>query len=610
MDPVHIERLFEPYRLQGGLIDRSRLTCLTYVITTSSLSLSGFDQMLLIAATGATSIVKYPSDLAYFIRRTNEALANSTLHVPREIAIDGITSIEQLYALVGDDWRVELLNDKRAAEARLMRKHVVIHEATALGSFYEVQTNKTAILRVLVYDQDMTSLMQTAHAISRALGIGVNELVFISSSGEVLYPPDRPAVMTRSVHEGIKHIRLIPRTLPLSEDVLQVCARRAVSGKYSQIKPLSVGEKSGRIPSTLPEAVIARTIQDVTNRGLNRVVSSLTGITDTPLIYEATDVGGNCMELFQLMVACLRTGLPGVFSIEHRAHNIGDYFERVLGPSLALIGNMTTLLPELHQQRADHMTGADLFATLNVQLTPPLAALSHLPVGNFYRAVHEYLVRRVCQILRLAVRVAVVDAETLFSEATPLLTLGEAVDLIRSELDERVIANVYEHGRQRQIYTSDIDRSRQWERVCTFLQGTQAWPGGALTYLLLAALSHHGPTILNLKDSRLGDVARASLTSIHLMGGVNHAQIAVSGVTRCYPIGREAHTGDNVDPVIFAMMLDQYPTEMAELIRSMMASWIFPVTPENAGLVQVFWLGSRGRWFSTRYLDSAGGQRP
>ena len=611
MEPRLEELLFRPYTVRPADGIDHRLTCRTFVVPAGNDLLRQFGELVILAACSAKTRVRYRDDLAFFLETLSKAMAAGKLYGPATLRLKSVTSVDELIPICGDEWRIELVEGQEEAIARVVPKSVLRTIAAEWGEIWQLENGGVASVRVVFYHARMVRLPDIAAEISRVIGYGLAELVMVTDQGMMAHPSEEAVAVVRTAWDGLQYLHLIPRTLPIKDDVLYLCAQEALARKYAIIAPLGRGERAGRITTVLPDELLDMDLDQITDQGANKIALDLFGIQQTPLMYGATDIGGNVMELLQLWVACMRTKLPGIFNIELRAHNLGDYWERVLYPSLYLLGNGASLLPEMRRMRADRMSGADLFEALRIRLTDDLARLSHLPLGQFYLAVHQYLARRFNELLGANVQLEILEADLLFKMAAPDLTIGQAVDLIEEALGKRVLANHYTNsGQLAQIETDRVADSLRHLKVADYLAGPDAWPSGALTYLLMGAVAHHGPVWFDLKDSRLGTVSLAATLELPGMPGCNQGRYAISGVTRCYPVGRVSGTGDNIDPVVFAIMLERNERQMTQLIRTMVERWEFPLSPTTCGTVQIFQLGHAGEWSFTRMLDSQGGRRP
>ncbi len=611
MDSEMVWRLFQPYievRLEH--LDLG-LECRTIVVSQDNDLLVRFARAMILMATGVKTRIKSEEDIGFFRRQLEHAIDQGWLHGPADLRLDKVHNLNDLVGQLPEEYRVELFDSPVGKRARVEPCPQVMVLSTPVGDLYQVVKSGRVILRVLFFVEEIEELAPVAARISRETQLGEAELVFLLGSGQVVAPVDAKAVVLQQWIDGFVVLGLYTQLKDVHDEVLNALAQRVLSGKLIRIRPLTQGEKSGRIPLELPNNQVALAVSDVVDLGPNSVAQELFGFDKTPLVYGATDIGGNWVELLQLWVACARTGLPGIFHVESRAHALGDYYDRILGPSIALLGNGTYLPVEMRDVRLDQINASDLFHALGLELPDYLKRLSYQGVASFYRSVHERLIVRFNELIGADVEIALVDAEKLFSVTAEELTMAQAVERLRTLFPtaNRVLLNRYQSFGVEHVRISDVSTSDMHRLVNDLLAGPGVWPGGVLTYLMMSSIGHHGPVWFNLKDSRLGQVARAATVDLPVGTRRNQVHFANSGVTRCYPVTSAGVGGDNIDPVVVMLLLEKYP-EMSKMVRAMADSWVFPVTLEQVGLIRVYRVAYCGQWSMTRYLESNQGWRP
>lgn len=466
--------------------------------------------------------------------------------------------------------------------------------------------NNHPIVRIL-YVTDWGELYETAKNVSRLLPIGTRELILVTE-GEI--PSQVPNTIQALIHRinGISALVVSARNFQeVSESQILYEARKVLDAPFLSVRTLTTGDTVGRIPTVLDPARMIVATDGLQNWGSNSVVQAITGFGQTSLVYGATDFAGNWVELLQLYVACLRSGLPGVFDIDIRAHTLGSYWERILQPSVALVGGASSLPQSMYGLNGDEVSMAQLMRVVDMPHVDGAAHLVNASITDFYIALHQEFVNRLNQLIGADVQLAVRTAHQLFDEVGLTITVGEAVELIRSVLNEDRVFGTRLDGKRFRLSDISVDQY-DWP-VTQWMQAHNAWPGGAVTYLLMAVLAHYGPVIFNFKDSRLGNVSLMSQVEFGIGQG-NQARFAVSGITRCYPKYATKSGGDNVDLLILFEMLERYPDRVEAMLRAMVNRWVFPLNPEQAGLVQIFKAVYAGGWSYDRYWESPNGTFP
>lgn len=617
MDDSQLSELLSPHMV-GTLKDGFELACRTFVLDATNPFLGRFGDMLLVAAAQGELVPGEGYDLDAARRRLEWAIRDGRLYrLPNNMVV---SSLDELCGLTG--YRVALtplykkLSDEEKAQkkkpdivtyvARFSPKAILSSQATPLGVLETLWVDGQQAVRILRVTE-WKDLYETAKSVSRVLPIGLREMLLLTQGALPSQPANSVQALIHQIN-GITAVVLSTRNPNEIKDVQLLTEAKAVMSVPSMgIRSLSSGEIAGRIPTVVPPERVIVSAGDLSDRGSNSVIEQITGFTGTALLYGATDLAGNWVELLQLYIACMRSGLPGVFDIDIRAHTLGSYWERILQPSVALIGGAAALPQSMYGLNGNEITMAQLMGVLELPRIDGAAHLIGLPVTDFYVALHQEFVDRLNQLTGAQVQIAVRTASRLFGQVGENLAVGHAVDLIRAVLNEDRVFGTGWNGKKFRL--SDIPFDQYDWSVTHWMNIFNAWPGGTVTYLLMAVLAHYGPVVLNLKDSRLGNVSKMAFVDLGIGSG-NQALAAISGVTRCYPKYATKSGGDNLDLLILFEMMERYPERVVALIQAMVDRWIFPLTLSQAGLAQTFSAVYAGGWYYNRYWESPNGSFP
>ncbi len=606
--------LVAPFIVSKRLKDNLGLECKTLVVYAKEAPLVRFAEELLIAAAGVGNRWFDDKERNTLLAHIRWAIQHGTLYGPKEVDVSSVRRLEDLPAL--GDYRVRVIEhrDRDSGElkyiARLEPMAYMSVKGTSLGTLKTMWREGKPVLRVL-FSKDWYGLHETVKWVSRELPIGVSEVVVMTTS-------ETPGIKPNSVTATLLRINGVLALGVSAKNPRQVMPetmwKEAVSvmgNRYMMLPVPKQTDRAGRITTVYPRDRLLTTLRGVRNRGANEVIRKMFGFQGTPLLYGATDFGGNWVELLQLYVACLRSGLPGVFDIDHRAHSLGSYFQRILGPSLALIGH-TASLPQSLVRVSDREIKADqLMRLMGVPIPERVAHYSSRLLPDFYLQLHREFVRYMNELLGASVDVRVVRATEIYAHVAPLIKVKTAINVITQVLsDDRVFMNIPNGDTHRQVRVSELSKKEHSLTVEQLLARNNAWPGGTLTYLLMGGLAHFGPIIFNLKDSRLGLVSLASTVDIPGLPGRNQSRSAVSSVVRCYPKYATREGGDNVDPLVLFEMLQRYPERTNALLKAMVERWAFPLKPENAGEFLVCRARYNGGWDITREVETSRGTLP
>jgi hypothetical protein len=607
--------LFDVFMDDEELHDDFALTCKTVVLPVGNEQLALLAEEMLNAAGGGQTRWFTESQLANLVRQTQWAISEKNLFGPKGTDLSGIQTPDDL--LQFPQYRVRVVEvrpnkdeDKVHYIARLEPKALRSRMSTAAGEIKTAWLNGKPVLRVL-YAREWHGLYETAKWISRVLPVGVQELIIMSHA-------EMPGMEPNSLKSTLFQINGVLAlgvsiNNPHQVNPQQVWQEAAaiMAAKPMRLRTVSVKERDGRITTVYPAARLLTDLSEVKDYGANSTLASLYGLHQTPIMYGATDFGGNWVELLQLYVACLRTGLPGVFDIDHRAHSLGSYFKRILEPSLALVG-FATSLPEALSDLSDREIRADqLLRLMGVPIPERVAHHSARQLPDFYQALHREFVTYLNELLGVQVNIHVAKGTDVFQGVSNKISVGTAVHIIREVLQEdRVFANIPNGNGRHTVRLSEVLAPDHALTVEDYLLRHDAWPGGALTYLLMGALAHSGPLIFNLKDSRLGNVALASAVDIPGLAGTNRARTAISSIVRCYPKYANREGGDNVDLLVLFEMIQRYPERINALLQAMVERWTFPLAPAEAGLCDVYRARYNGGWDHIRFYETPQGTVP
>lgn len=612
-------RLFFPYRVIEQ-DDAFGLNCRTVVVNGQDEFHTRFADMLLIAAAQGRPV---PEGKGW--QKGTRSRLKSAIHAGQIYGLPRGMAVRSVFDLAGicTRYKVEItpVYEKLSEEeikakkkpvllsyrARFSEKAQLSRRVTPIGLLETVWVGGKPALRVL-RASNWLDLYEMAKSVTRVLPVGLREILVLTEGAIPTQEPNGVQVVVHRIN-GVTALVLSARNpKEVKDDQLFVEAKGLLTHPICRVKQLTPREIEGRIPNVVPADRRILQIGGVIDRGPNAIIQELTGHVVTVLLYGATDIGGNLAELLQLFVACLRTGLPGVFDIDNRAHTLGSYWVRILQPSIPLIGGSKALPEELYSLNGDEITMQYLLEVLGLPQIEVARHLMKLSVVDFYVALHREFVETLNQLFGTNVQISVLTGDQLFERVSQELTIGTAIRHIRETLQEDRVLGTRLDGTQ--IKLSQVPADQHDNTIKEWLQRNSAWPGGALTYLLMAALSHSGPVYLNLKDSRLGYVSKMAFEELGYGTG-NQALAVISGVTRWRPkFATRTSGGDNIDPLVLWEMLNRYPDRVTPLLQAMIERWIFPLGEEDIALEQVFYSVYGGGWYVDRMWQGPNGMYP
>jgi len=260
-------------------------------------------------------------------------------------------------------------------------------------------------------------------------------------------------------------------------------------------------------------------------------LAHITGITRTPVFYATSDAA-NVFELFQVLKAAYKFGIPAVFATYPGAHTFGYWRRGFLEPSLGLLSKQSASLSEL--------TGLpdDVNYNDEIDTTRFTLALETLGVQN----AREFVAgQSLAQIYTNAMSVlAARFLATLDIEVPTYFTTVEAI--LQAIGDWNIPLSSYAHELQEAagypVVVANTVSGRQFRTSDALPQITVAelhaqggWLGGAALYRLFFRMGLHGGVALLLKDSLAGRVNRLALPFLGSNSGLHLIPIGLVRIT-------------------------------------------------------------------------------
>ncbi len=241
--------------------------------------------------------------------------------------------------------------------------------------------------------------------------------------------------------------------------------------------------------------------------GTNTLFNESLGISAPPLYYGTTDPA-NVFELLQVIKSANYLNLPGVYDTYSHAHSIGDYWNRVLGPSLALFSDtpFSTLALPFDAKPTHPVNPDDIFnflkaAGLDLVIPTAVKLAENNSFANWYRSGMLYLANHVSKLMGFTVPIYVTPAELLLSGTfIGKLSLRQIASRLESQMNHSLVVANLPDGKQ----VKSDSLANLGQKNMDQLHELGGWLGGAPIYSACYSLGSFGPLVMLVKDSKAG----------------------------------------------------------------------------------------------------------
>ncbi len=255
--------------------------------------------------------------------------------------------------------------------------------------------------------------------------------------------------------------------------------------------------------------VITAPSQSIGQLMVNQVYDRLTRFNSPVVAYGTTDAA-NVFELLQTLKAADYLGLPAVFDSYTYAHSVGDYWQRVMTPSLKVLGvtdDPRQLGFQAHakfNQVVDPRLVQIAFSTwgLSHVIDVAVSLANNASFAQWYRGALSYLAHEVQRYLGLSIPVQVIATEQTLKYAPfwewDLPTYAQALEL-------RAKHSVVAVNRMDGSWRTD-QRQLMPQVPVEQIHDQGWWIGGAGIYWAQYSLGRFGGVVFTVKDSSAGQV--------------------------------------------------------------------------------------------------------
>ncbi|NCS32444.1 hypothetical protein GW793_03035 [bacterium] len=324
------------------------------------------------------------------------------------------------------------------------------------------------------------------------------------------------------------------------------------------------------------------------------------------VLYGTTDVA-NVFELLEALKVGVQLRLPVVFDTYNSAHTIGDYWMRIMQPSLVSIGTQMSLedlgfnsedkfgVPSSSSTRVKE-TFRSAGLTAIADRAAFLSTLNSCTFASWYRSAHEEIARRVLAVTgnSARTRAVVVSTESILSRTSMWhWTIGYFASQLE-RLAKRPVMML--HTPDGQALLTNAVHSYAQMTIAEFHQ-IGGWLGGAAMYQSMYMLGNLGGVVLPVKDSSAGDVhlfARPYLedprSGLHLTP-VGLFRLTVPGQNEDWTI----------DPWVFLEFLERWGKEKSGFeIQKIWDAIEVPLAVTNIGTKTVAMVTENGIYIATK----------
>lgn len=331
-----------------------------------------------------------------------------------------------------------------------------------------------------------------------------------------------------------------------------------------------------------PERVLTGPTSKLLAGKPNKAYQDLTGFSSPVVTYGTTDAS-NVFELLQTLKAASVLGLPAVFDSYDSAHTVGDYFQRVLVPSLILFDSEIQPADLGLDPNAKFWTPIKpypiqrTFLAAGLRKVAPRAAwLAEASFAHWYREGMTEVAGRVLALLGLQIPFKLISLNDVLqqsevwsmraSEYTLKLERagGHPVIALHDQLGNPIKSNIY----------------RLPDQTIGQLHDKGWWLGGAGIYWASYRLGSQGTLVYLLKDSEAGNVHL--LARPFMEDEKSGLYVIPVGLFRLHAQGQAEDA--SIDPWVFIELLERWGEEKArEAVQRIWEAMEVPLKPEHVG---------------------------